>query len=100
LGLFDALAIFAAGMCAGTINSVVGSGTLITEWTRARVRRFGAASTLGAIIGATLLLTLPASAFDAIVPVCTVLALILIVFQGRLTKVVERRGRVNVTRPG
>ena len=30
MGVLEAIAIFAAGVIAGTINSVVGSGTLIT----------------------------------------------------------------------
>jgi uncharacterized membrane protein YfcA len=30
MGVLEAIAIFAAGVLAGTINSVVGSGTLIT----------------------------------------------------------------------
>lgn len=30
MGVLEAIAIFAAGVCAGTINSVVGSGTLLT----------------------------------------------------------------------
>src|SRR6202451_2014951 len=104
--LLRALAIFAAGLAAGTINTVVGSGTLITFPTllafgypavlanvsnnvglvtgtfsgaygyrselggqRQRVIRLGLASLCGGLVGAILLLTLPAGAFQAIVPV-------------------------------
>jgi uncharacterized membrane protein YfcA len=96
----------AAGLAAGTINTVVGSGTLITfpvllafgyapvtanvtntlglvpgsaagaygyrEELRGQWRRTGrlaCASVTGGVVGAILLLSLPASAFKAIVPV-------------------------------
>src|SRR5437660_2163700 len=108
-----ALAIFAAGVAAGGINTLVGSGTLITfpvllafgyapvtanvsntiglvpgsaagaigyrrelEGQRERTLRLAVASVTGGIIGGVLLLTLPASAFKAIVPVFIVLALV------------------------
>jgi uncharacterized membrane protein YfcA len=117
-----ALAIFAAGIAAGTINTVVGSGTLITfpvllgfgyapvpanvsntiglvpgsaagafgyrrELTDQgkRVGRLAIASVAGGIVGAVLLLSLPASAFKEIVPAFIVIALVLIVAQARLT---------------
>jgi uncharacterized protein len=123
-----ALAIFAAGIAAGTINTVVGSGTLITfpvllgfgyapvtanvsntvglvpgsvtgaigyrqelSGQRRRSVPLAAASALGGISGATLLLSLPASAFKAIVPVFIVIALVLIVFQSRLSAALEHR---------
>jgi uncharacterized membrane protein YfcA len=113
----QALLVFLAGIAAGTINTVVGSGTLITfpvllgiglspvtanvtntlglapgslvgaygyreelRGQRPRVLRLGAASGLGGVIGAVLLLVLPAGAFKAIVPVLIVLALLLVVF--------------------
>ena len=50
-----------------------------------------AASVLGAIAGAVLLLSLPASAFRAIVPAFIVIALILIVAQNRLTRALAAR---------
>ena len=46
----------------------------------------GIFSVAGAAIGATLLLTLPASAFDAIVPVLIAVALVLVIVQPRLTE--------------
>jgi uncharacterized protein len=118
----EAIAIFAAGMAAGTINTVVGSGTLITfpvllafgyppvvanvsntvglvpgsasgAWgyrrelsgQRSRVVPLACASLVGGVIGAVLLLSLPASAFEAIVPVFIAIALLLIVFQQQLS---------------
>jgi uncharacterized membrane protein YfcA len=114
----EAVAILSAGVAAGAINAVVGSGTLITfpvliglgyqplianvsnniglvpgaiagvhgyrrelAGQRARVLALSAFSLLGGIAGATLLLVLPASAFDAIVPVLIAFALVLVVAQ-------------------
>src|SRR4030088_2808340 len=108
-------------MAAGTINTVVGSGTLITfpvllafgyapvtanvsntiglvpgsvsgaiGYRRElvgqgdRVLRLGLMSVLGGIAGAALLLILPASAFDAIVPAFIAAAVLLTVLQPRL----------------
>src|SRR5215210_1574777 len=118
-------------MAAGAINTLVGSGTLITfpvllafgyspvtanvsntiglvpgsaagaigyrrelEGQRTRVLRFGAASLLGGITGAVLLLVLPQSAFEAIVPVFIGIALVSIGRQSRLQRLVaEHRAR-------
>lgn len=128
--LLLALAIFAAGLAAGTINTVVGSGTLITFPTllafgyapvlanvsntvglvpgvvsgihgyraelkgqRRRAIRLGSASLLGGLVGAILLLVLPAGAFNDIVPVLIVIALLMVVFQPRLSKFVAARQR-------
>jgi uncharacterized membrane protein YfcA len=123
VSLLHALAIFGAGIVAGTINTVVGSGTLFTfpvllafgyapvvanvsntvglvpgsaagaigyrrelagQWRRAVP--LAAASLLGGITGAVLLLSLPASAFKAIVPVFIAVALVLILAQNRLSR--------------
>jgi uncharacterized protein len=121
LSPLEALAVFVAGVWAGGINTVVGSGTLVTfpvllavgyppvvanvsnniglvggtvsgTWgyrrelsgQRARVLRLGSASMLGSIIGAVLLLQLPGRAFEAIVPVFIVIALVGVVLQPRL----------------
>ncbi|MBV8988211.1 MAG: sulfite exporter TauE/SafE family protein, partial [Solirubrobacterales bacterium] len=46
--------------------------------------------TIGGITGAVLLLTLPASAFKAIVPAFIAVALILIILQKRLTRELEK----------
>src|ERR1700753_1129232 len=108
-----ALAIFAVGLAAGTINTVVGSGTLITFPTllafgypavlanvsnnvglvpgtfsgaygyrselggqRQRVIRLGLASLWGGPVRGILLLTLPAGAFQDIVPVLIGIAML------------------------
>ncbi|MHB1474831.1 MAG: sulfite exporter TauE/SafE family protein [Dermatophilaceae bacterium] len=118
---YEVVALLAAGMAAGTINTIVGSGTLITFPTllffgfaplvanvsnavglvaggltgihgyRAELvgqgptlRRLVPISLLGAVTGAILLLALPASAFDAIVPVLIAAALLLVLFGPRL----------------
>jgi uncharacterized membrane protein YfcA len=136
--LLQALAIFAAGLAAGTINTVVGSGTLITFPTllafgyppvlanvsnnvglvpgvasgvhgyraelagqRRRVLRLGLASLCGGLVGAILLLVLPAGAFKAIVPVLIGIALVMVVFQPRLARWVAARQRSGrAARPG
>ena len=119
-----ALAIFAAGIFAGSINTVVGSGTIVTfpvllgfgyppvvanvsntvglvpgsasgalGYRRElagqghRLLPLAAASLTGGTVGAVLLLTLPASAFEAIVPVFIAIALVLIVLQPQLSRV-------------
>lgn len=129
MSLLHALAIFGAGIAAGTINTVVGSGTLITfpvllgfgyapvvanvsntiglvpgsaagavgyrrelRGQGRRTARLAAASLTGGILGAVLLLSLPASAFKAIVPIFIVIALILILAQPRLSQALEARG--------
>ncbi|MGZ5403037.1 MAG: sulfite exporter TauE/SafE family protein [Nocardioides sp.] len=113
---FETVAILLAGVAAGTINTVVGSGTLITFPTllafgvppvtanvsntvglvpgslsgvvgyrdelagqRARLLRLGSASLLGGTAGAFLLLWLPSTAFDAVVPVLIGLGVVLVV---------------------
>jgi uncharacterized membrane protein YfcA len=128
--LLRALVIFAAGLAAGTINTVVGSGTLITFPTllafgyppvlanvsnnvglvpgvasgvhgyraelggqRRRLIRLGSASVCGGLVGAILLLTLPQSAFKAIVPALIGVAVVMVVIQPRLAKWVAERQR-------
>ena len=125
------VAIFGAGLAAGTINTVVGSGTLITfptllafgyapvtanvsntiglvpgsvsgavgyrrelagQWER--VLAVGTASLLGGTLGSILLLVLPASAFKAIVPFFIAIALLLIVLQKQINRVVGHHRRV------
>jgi uncharacterized protein len=130
VSLLHALAIFAAGIVAGTINTVVGSGTLFTfpvllafgyapvvanvsntvglvpgsatgafgyrrELTGQGQRAvpLAAASALGGVAGAILLLSLPASAFKSIVPAFIALALVLILAQPRLSRALEHRRR-------
>jgi uncharacterized protein len=125
---WQAVAIFAAGVVAGTINTVVGSGTLFTfpvllafgyppvvanvsntvglvpgsvsgalgyrtelSGQGRRLARLALASAVGGVIGAVLLLSLPASAFQAIVPAFIALALVLIIAQPRLSAALARR---------
>ena len=122
------VAVLFAGMAAGTINVVVGSGTLITFPTllafgvppvtanvsntiglvpgvasgvvgyrpelrgqRARAIRLGSASVAGGIVGAVLLLSLPAGAFSAIVPALIVVGLVLVILQPRISAWVDAR---------
>ncbi len=116
--LAEAVAVFAAGVAAGSINAVVGSGSLITfptllafgvppvlanvsnnvglvpgaasgaygyrhelagQW--ARLLRLGVASAVGSAGGAILLLKLPASTFQVIVPILILIACALVVVQ-------------------
>jgi uncharacterized membrane protein YfcA len=129
VSLGELLAIALAGFAAGTINTVVGSGTLITfpvllafgyapvtanvsntvglvpgsvsgafgyrrelAGQRQRAVRLGTMSVLGGITGAVLLLALPASAFEAIVPAFIGFALVLVVVQPRLNAIIAERG--------
>ena len=124
----EALAIGLAGLAAGTINTVVGSGTLITFPTLLafgvppvtanvsntvglvpgsvsgvigyrrelagqgpRVWRIGAASLVGGVAGAVLLLVLPEAAFSAIVPALVGLGIVLVIFQPRISRWVGAR---------
>jgi uncharacterized membrane protein YfcA len=132
LSALEIIAVVVAGFAAGSINAVVGTGTLITfpvlqaignppveanvsnnvglvpgafsaawpyrrelESSALRLRRFAPATASGAVIGAILLLTLPASAFKAIVPVLIAISLVLIVFQPRLTAWIVGRRRTH-----
>ncbi|MBA2240480.1 MAG: sulfite exporter TauE/SafE family protein [Solirubrobacterales bacterium] len=58
---------------------------------RRRVLRLAVASISGGIVGAAALLLLPASAFDAVVPVFVGLAVVLVAFQPRISAWVTRR---------
>lgn len=134
--LLQALAIFAAGLAAGTINAVVGSGTLITFPTllafgyppvlanvsnnvglvpgvasgvhgyraelvgqRRRIIRLGSASVCGGLVGAILLLVLPAGAFKEIVPALIGIALVMIIFQPRLARRMAARQLARAAAP-
>jgi uncharacterized protein len=136
LSLAEIVCIAVAGMAAGTINTVVGSGTLITfpvllafgyapvtanvsntiglvpgsvsgaigyrrelAGQRGRALRLGSMSVLGGITGAVLLLVLPGSAFEAIVPVFIAIAVVLTVMQPRLARWLAGR-EIDLERPG
>jgi uncharacterized protein len=58
-----------------------------------RATALSTASILGAVVGAILLLELPAGAFKAIVPALIVLALLLVIFGKQLTGWLQARGR-------
>lgn len=118
MGLFEGAMLVLAGIAAGTMNTVVGSGSLVTfpvllafgypplvanitnnvailpggvsgafalrreiksQWSK--VVRLSALSLTGGTAGALLLLTLPASAFQSIVPILIGLALVLVIIQ-------------------
>jgi uncharacterized membrane protein YfcA len=116
-----ALAIAGAGLAAGTINTIVGSGSLITfptllalgyppvvanvsntvglvtgsisgaigyrrelEGQAPRVRVLGVASLTGGLTGGLLLLALPASVFENVVPALILVACVLVALQPRL----------------
>ncbi len=124
----EAVVILVAGLGAGAINAVVGSGTLVTFPTlvafgyppqiatmsnaiglvaggvsgtwgyrrelRGQGRRLAwqaPASLVGALIGAWLLLHLPPSVFEAVVPVLLIAALVLLVLQPRIQRWVWTR---------
>ncbi|MGQ7295988.1 sulfite exporter TauE/SafE family protein [Quadrisphaera sp. KR29] len=129
--------VLLAGLWAGTINAVVGSGTLVTfpvlvalgysplaatisngiglvaggvsgAWgyrreLRGQGRRLALllpASVVGGAVGAVLLLQLPESAFEAVVPVLLVLALVLVVLQPRLQAGLRRRAEARAAALG
>ncbi len=126
--LLEAVAIAVAGLLAGTINTIVGSGTLITFPTllffgyppvsanvsnnlglvaggvsgawgyrheltglRRTLLMLLPASLVGSVIGALLLLTLPESAFETIVPVLIGIALLLVVLGPRINRWAAKR---------
>ncbi len=128
MSLFDVGVIILVGIAAGTINTIVGSGSLITFPTllalgyppivanvsntvglvpgslsgalgyrrelggqRRRLVRLGVASALGGVSGAALLLALPASSFEAVVPFLILAATALVAIQPRLSAVMARR---------
>lgn len=125
-----------AGLWAGTINTVVGSGTLVTfpvlvalgyppvtattsnaiglisgsitgaigyrkemEGQRSRLIRYAIASFFGAIVGSALLLSLPADAFETIVPVLVGISVLLVVVQPLLARRLRNRNVVATSSP-
>ena len=126
----EVLVLFVVGMAAGTVNTIVGSGSLITFPTLLafgyppllanvtnnvgvlpgsfsalavsrpelrgqghRLVRLAAGSLIGGTTGAVLLLLLPESVFDGVVPVLILLACAMVAIQPRITAAVRRRGR-------
>lgn len=137
MGLGQAAIVLVAAVWAGTINTIVGSGTLVTfpvllalgyppltanvsnglglvpgsiagavgyrrelAGLRGRVLRLAGATTLGALLGAVLLLSLPAATFDAVVPVLVGLAVVLVIVQPFLSRRLAARAGGVRTRIG
>jgi uncharacterized membrane protein YfcA len=125
---WEAVAVLLGGVWAGTINTVVGSGTLVSfpilvavglppvtanvsntiglvpgsltgAWGYRRelrgqghrLRWLMPATTLGGVIGAVLLLWLPESAFEAVVPALIGLGVLLVVLGPRISRWVVAR---------
>jgi uncharacterized membrane protein YfcA len=78
------------GLAPGGLSGAIGYHRELAGQ-RPRVIRLGTASCLGGAVGATLLLTLPASAFRAVVPVFIAMALVLVVLQPRLGEALTRQ---------
>ncbi|MGN6188087.1 MAG: sulfite exporter TauE/SafE family protein [Conexibacter sp.] len=127
----EALLVLVAGVWAGAINTLVGSGSLVTfpvllavgyspltanvsnnlgvvpgsisgaygyrrelRGQRGRLLRFAPFSALGGLAGAVLLLALPASAFEAIVPAFVALGVVLVLVQPRINRRLAQRRAV------
>jgi uncharacterized membrane protein YfcA len=123
--VWEALLVLLGGVWAGTINTIVGSGTLVSfpilvavgvppvtanvsnsiglvpgsvtgAWGYRRelagqghrLRWLIPATTLGGVLGAVLLLWLPAGAFEAVVPVLIGIGVLLVVLGPRIQRVV------------
>ncbi len=126
MSVLEALLVLAVGFFAGSINTIVGSGSLVTfptllaigyspvvanvsntvglvfgsisgafgyrrelQGQQRRATVLGGGSFVGGLTGAVLLLTLPSSVFDDVVPVLILIACALVIAQPRL----ERDGR-------
>ena len=124
----EALLVLVAGVWAGAINTLVGSGSLVTfpvllavgyspltanvsnnlgvvpgsvsgaygyrrelRGQRGRLARFAPICALGGVAGAVLLLALPASAFEAIVPAFVAAGVVLVVLQPRINRRLAQR---------
>jgi len=133
----EAIAIFAAGLAAGTINTIVGSGSLITfptllafgyapvlanvsntvglvpgslsgaigyrrelDGQRGRVIRLGLAAAVGGLTGGLLLLVLPATTFQRIVPILILGSVVLIAIQPRLSRAMGDRRKAGAEHTG
>ena len=138
LNPWEVAGVFGAGVVAGTVNTVVGSGSLLTFPTlvafgysplvanvsntlglvpgsvsgaigyrselagqRARLARLGGVSIAGGLLGAGLLLLLPSTSFERVVPYLILVACALVVVQPRLSAVMIRRaaGQPDRARP-
>lgn len=128
MDVLEAVALFAAGVAAGTINTVVGSGSLVTfpvlvalgyppvvanvtntvglvpgsfsgaygyrgqlPRNKGLLAKLLLASLLGGLSGALLLLRLPPSFFAIVVPYVIGFAVVLVLLQPRLKRIVKAR---------
>ncbi|QOV40553.1 sulfite exporter TauE/SafE family protein [Streptomyces ferrugineus] len=83
----------ALGLIPGSISGAIGYRRELSGQRR-RILKWGAGAVLGGLTGATLLLALPASAFERIVPVLVGLALVLVVLQPLISRRLrDRRAR-------
>jgi uncharacterized membrane protein YfcA len=80
----------AMGLIPGSVGGAIGYRREL-KGQRRRVLRLGVGALCGGFCGAALLLTLPASAFEAIVPVLVGLALVLVVLQPWISARIRRR---------
>jgi hypothetical protein len=87
------------GLVPGSVSGAIGYRRELTGQ-RGRVLTLAGASLAGGIIGAALLLTLPASAFKTIVPIFIAVALLLIIFQPQLSTALAARRTGSGHRPG
>ncbi|MCL2585625.1 MAG: sulfite exporter TauE/SafE family protein [Streptosporangiales bacterium] len=88
------------GLVPGSLSGAYGYRAELSGQ-RDRIIKLGSASLLGGLVGAVLLLTLPKNAFQAIVPVLIVIALIMVVIQPRLARwVAARKIRLQVVNSG
>ncbi len=129
MDLSDVAVALTGGLIAGTMNSVVGAGSLVSfplllaigvppvtanasntvgllpgtmgavagyrrelNARRPVLYRLGAVAAVGGIVGASLLLLLPASSFERAVPILLVLSAVLTAVQPRVNAWLERRG--------
>jgi uncharacterized membrane protein YfcA len=137
LNPWEIAGVVGAGVVAGTVNTVVGSGSLLTFPTllafgysplvanvsntlglvpgsvsgalgyrreltgqAPRIRRLGAFSLAGGLLGAGLLLMLPSSSFERVVPYLIIVACALVVAQPRLSARMIRRAAAKPERHG
>ena len=87
------------GLVPGSASGAVGYRRELRGQGR-RAIPLAAASVIGGVAGAVLLLVLPASAFKAIVPVFIAIALVLIIAQPRLLRALETRRPRTTSRVG
>lgn len=74
----------------GYLGGVIGFRPELTDQTH-RLRQVGVAAVIGSALGCALLLMLPSSAFDAVVPVLVLLAAVMLYFQPRLKRYAAAR---------